>query len=80
MMTTPTADRPTYSMRVQVGDTWHGDEDTLRVVLEAADGETVRLAEVQVAMVHGGLVIIASGEVHLDRDTRGFARLRISPE
>lgn len=37
-------------------------------------------AEVQVAVVDGSLVIIATGHVLMDRDTRGFARVRVEPE
>ena len=36
-------------------------------------------AEVQVAVVRGGLVIIAAGDVMLDQDARGFARVRVDP-
>jgi len=49
--------------------------DTLQLIVVTADGET---AELQVAR-HGphGLVVIAAGDVHSDRDQLGFARLRI---
>lgn len=50
--------------------------DSVRLVLVDGRG---RAAEVQVAVVDGGLVIIAAGDCALDRDTRGFARVRVDP-
>jgi hypothetical protein len=52
---------------------------SLQVILQDPD-HPERLAEVQVAQVGAGLVIIAAGSVMMDRDTRGFARVRVDPE
>lgn len=49
---------------------------SVRVVLVDGQG---RAAEVQVAVSNGGLVIIAAGDCSLDRDARGFARVRVDP-
>lgn len=51
---------------------------SLRLYLHGTEPGTG--AEVQVAVVDGSLVIIAAGHVVLDRDTRGFARVRVQPE
>jgi len=52
--------------------------ESIRLLL--VDQDTGHSAEVQVARVNGGLVIIAAGSVLADRDARGFARLRVDPE
>jgi hypothetical protein len=70
---------PVGVWRVVVDGSEHGihdDPSGVRITLEV-DGLT---AEVQVAQVRGSLVVIAAGQVIMDRDTRGFARLRIDPE
>jgi hypothetical protein len=53
------------------------DQESVSILLADEDG---RLAEVQVARVGRGLVIIAAGQVMADQDARGFARLRVDPE
>ena len=53
---------------------------SLRVYLPPPE-EDMEGVEVQVAVVDGSLVVIAAGHVLLmDRDARGFARVRVSPE
>lgn len=53
---------------------------SLRVYLPGPE-EGQAGVEVQVAVVDGSLVIIAAGDVlAMDRDSRGFARVRVSPE
>jgi hypothetical protein len=69
---------PGDGLRVYVEDSEppvHDGATSVRVTLTEGDD----VAEVQVALVGTGLVIIAAGDVHQDRDQRGFVRLRVSP-
>lgn len=74
---TATNGAPIYSSLVQANGRIGPLEDTIRVTLSDQDGH---LAEVQVAYYRGGLVVIAAGHTYLDRDARGFARVRVEPE
>lgn len=77
-MTTTAYGRPTWRVEVDGGGAVapHDDPTAVRIVLEAG----LLLAEVQVTRVGAALVIVAAGQVLLEPDTRGYARVKVSAE